>query len=194
MRIRHRKLFWPLLFVVGTTSAALVAVSAGAKLNIPSSLKAAAGTHAAPAQVPKLAPVVALASRAAKPPGIEIVTSTPNGFRPKEDPVTAAVKFDQSQQNPDAPRVDVIAILPTGFKPAQYTHPKGRFILAVLNRSGLEEVALELYREAGEKLHEVRVPRSKLDWSEDFDLHPGRYVLKEVNHPKWACEITVTPN
>lgn len=194
MRIRHRKLFWPLLFVVGTTSAALVAVSAGAKLNIRSSLKAAAGSHAAQAHVPKSASEVVLATRGAEPPGIKVVNSTTNGVRPEEDPIATAVNFDQSQQNPDAPRVDVIAILPTGFKPAQYTRPKGRFILAVLNRSGLEEVALELYREAGEKLREVRVPRSKLDWSEDFDLHPGRYILKEVNHPEWACEITVTPN
>ena len=89
--------------------------------------------------------------------------------------------------------VDLVAILPTGFEPAEYTRPSGRFLLDVENRSGLDEITLQLYRETGEKLREVRVPHSKLDWSDILDLHPGSYVLTEADHPDWTCHITITP-
>jgi hypothetical protein len=87
---------------------------------------------------------------------------------------------------------ELVTIRPHGFEPKEITRPKGRFILAVDNRSGLEEVNLRLDQVAGNRLHQVRVPREHLDWSEVFDLHPGNYVLTEANHPNWVCRITIT--
>ena len=87
---------------------------------------------------------------------------------------------------------ELIVIRPSGFEPSQVTRPAGRFILAVENRSGLDEVDLRLDREAGNRLQQVRVPRSKLDWSGVVDPPPGTYVLTEASHPDWSCRITIT--
>jgi hypothetical protein len=86
---------------------------------------------------------------------------------------------------------EIITIRPNGFEPSEITRPKGRFILAVDNRSGVEEVTLRLDRETGNREREVRVHRKKLDWREVFDLNPGRYTLTEANHPNWVCHITI---
>jgi hypothetical protein len=87
---------------------------------------------------------------------------------------------------------ELITITPRGFEPAEITRSKGRFLLAVDNRSGLDEVTLRLDRVAGNRLREVNVPRKELDWSEAFDLNPGQYVLSEANHPQWICRLTIT--
>lgn len=90
---------------------------------------------------------------------------------------------------------ELITINPTGFEPKEITRPKGEFILAVDNRSGLGEVFLQLERALpGDHLKDVRVSRKQLDWRERVDLDPGRYLLTEANHPGWACSITITAN
>lgn len=89
---------------------------------------------------------------------------------------------------------ELITITPAGFEPAVLTRPKGPFFLFVDNRSGLNSVSLRLDRVAGNRLHEVHVPREQLDWAEIFDLNPGEYVLSEADHPAWSCKITITPN
>jgi hypothetical protein len=80
----------------------------------------------------------------------------------------------------------------TGFEPKEINRPKGQFLLVVHNRSGVEEVNLRLDHEAGNRLHEVRVGRDRLDWRAPLDLHPGQYVLTEAGHPGWICRINVT--
>lgn len=94
--------------------------------------------------------------------------------------------------NQERVEAELITIRPTGFEPAQITRAGGRFVLAVDNRSGFEEVDLQLNRETGSREREALVHRKQLDWREFVDLPPGRYVLKEVNHPDWACLITIT--
>jgi len=90
-------------------------------------------------------------------------------------------------------KAEVIALRPHGFEPVQLTRRKGQFLLVVLNRSGVWEANYQLDRLAGNRLHEAKVPREKLDWHQVVDLTPGDYVLKETNHPGWICKITVTP-
>ena len=85
-----------------------------------------------------------------------------------------------------------ITLLHDGFEPDSITIPPKRFFLAVDNRSGLTEMALRLDRESGPLVHRVSIDHKKLDWSELFDLTPGRYVLSESNHPGVNCTITVT--
>jgi len=81
---------------------------------------------------------------------------------------------------------------PRGFEPTEITRPAGRFILVVNNRSWLEEIELRLEREDGNRVREVRRHKNKPDWRDVVDLPPGQYVLKEANHPDWACRITIT--
>lgn len=88
---------------------------------------------------------------------------------------------------------ELITVRPTGFEPAEITRPAGRFILAIDNRSGLEAVSLQLHRETGIKLHEVRIKRGKPDRSDLVNLPPGRYTLTESNNSDWVCHITITP-
>ncbi len=85
----------------------------------------------------------------------------------------------------------VITLHPSGFVPPQMQVANGRYLLLVLNRSGIRDLEFDLDREAGGRLHSVRDGRPK--WKERFDLTPGRYVLSVANHAEWKCVITVTP-
>ncbi len=100
---------------------------------------------------------------------------------------------NEAQDDSETIEAEIITIRSTGFEPTTITRDKGKFLLVVHNRSGLREVVLRLDREAGGRLHDVRVPREKLDWKTLVDLHPGRYVLTEANHADWVCQITITP-
>jgi len=43
-------------------------------------------------------------------------------------------------QDPQAPvQAELITVTPTGFEPSELTRPKGRFLLAIDNQSGLDE-------------------------------------------------------
>src|SRR5262245_20096215 len=89
-------------------------------------------------------------------------------------------------------QAELITLLPYGFMQATITRPKGPFVLAVDNRSGLDVMSLQLTREMGNKIHEVNVPGETLDWNKVIDLDTGRYVLSEINHPKWGCTLIIT--
>jgi hypothetical protein len=86
-----------------------------------------------------------------------------------------------------------ITLRPDGFEPAQITRPQGEFILAADNLSGLREVALILEHERGERVRERRVSLEQFKWRARLDLHPGRYVVREADHPGWTCVLTITP-
>ena len=86
-----------------------------------------------------------------------------------------------------------ITIHPNGFDPEEITRPAGEVMIAIDNRSGLEEVRLRLDREGGERLVDESVSRRKLDWRKRVNLTPGQYRLTEANHPDWQCLITITP-
>ena len=87
---------------------------------------------------------------------------------------------------------ELITITTIGFDPAEVTRPAGRFILAVDNRSGLEEVTIVLRDEGGHELLRERVPRETLDWSSTVDLASGSYLLSEADHQTWGCRLTLT--
>ena len=89
-------------------------------------------------------------------------------------------------------QAELITIVPHGFEPQELTRPRGRFLLMIDNRSGLETVTLRLTLEGGPRVREISVPREEPDWSEVIDLDPGRYLLTEANHSDWVCVITIT--
>jgi hypothetical protein len=86
----------------------------------------------------------------------------------------------------------LITIRPGGFDPQEIVHAKGKLLLSVDNRSGLQAVELRLDAERGSRLQAKRVPREELDWRELVDLNPGTYLLTEAAHPEWVCRIVVT--
>jgi len=95
-------------------------------------------------------------------------------------------------------QVELFTLHRYGFEPPEITRPKGQFIIAVNNHSGIEEVTLQLHRvtekDKLEKIAEKQVPSKQLYWMQQIDLLPGRYALVEASHEKWVSFITITPN
>jgi hypothetical protein len=88
---------------------------------------------------------------------------------------------------------ELVTITPTGFEPGDITRPHGRFLFAVDNRSGLDEVEMYLERETGARVHSSLTRKGKLAWREVLDLPPGTYILRAANDQSWHCRITLTP-
>ena len=96
-------------------------------------------------------------------------------------------------QGPQAPlQAELITITPTGFEPAELTRPKGRFLLAIDNQSGLDEVEFYFERETGGRVDVPLSRRGKIAWREIVDLTPGTYILRATNDESWRCRITIT--
>jgi hypothetical protein len=110
------------------------------------------------------------------------------------------------------PAARMITLTPRGFEPASIDVQAGKLLLAINNRAGTEEMALELSggvgdgagnkqaarillkknirdREATEQI--VRVPKEILNWRGIVDLESGRYTLRDTNHPEWTLTINV---
>jgi hypothetical protein len=87
---------------------------------------------------------------------------------------------------------EVITLRSTGFEPGEITRPASRFFILVENRTDIEAVNLQLNSQHGDRLHNVRMLRGGMDWTEMVDLRPGRYTLTEADHPEWVCRITIT--
>jgi hypothetical protein len=98
------------------------------------------------------------------------------------------------QSSPPGERIEasVITLRPSGFDPKVITRSEGPMILVVLNRAGLEDISLNLDRQAGNRLRAARVNRHKPRWGEVFNLSPGEYTLGVEGRPEWSCRITVT--
>jgi hypothetical protein len=101
---------------------------------------------------------------------------------------------------PDAEKRTIyqLALMPTGFVPPAFTCQEGKSLLVVDNRSGLEEMSLQLDREKDKdkdkvKIHDVKVNRKQLDWNKEFDLKAGTYTLSETGNPARTCVIHVLP-
>jgi len=90
------------------------------------------------------------------------------------------------------PEVEIVTLSDSGFDPAQITRHAGRILLAVNNKTSLEQLVLRLGQEGGRPLQEARLTRGGRNWRRTVDLTPGVYVLSEARHPDWVCHITVT--
>jgi len=99
----------------------------------------------------------------------------------------------QVQSTPERIEMESITLTPRGFEPSAITRPPGAFYIDVDNRSGLQdELTFRLDRVDGRRLHESRLPEGHLEWRQLVDLPPGRYVVKEADHPDWVCSVTIT--
>lgn len=87
--------------------------------------------------------------------------------------------------------VVIVSLFPTGFEPAEFTHPEGKFLFGVNNRTGLSDVTFQLVHESGRRDGQKRVLEEKI-WRKVIEPKPGRYVLRVAGHPEWRCEIMIT--
>jgi hypothetical protein len=106
--------------------------------------------------------------------------------------ITNSISATSTQRRVADFESELITITPHGFEPQEITRSQGRILLMVDNQSDLPATSLQLTREAGPLVNEMRVPREQPNWSEAIDLRPGRYVLTESDHPDWQCRITIT--
>lgn len=126
-------------------------------------------------------------------PGASSISVTEAPATPSKP--AAAASATQSGPNKTEPfTARIITIRRMGMEPREITCPKGRVLLAVHNRTGLDEVVLNVDRVGGSRLHQERLSSGKADWRVFANFTPGSYVLSEANHPEWSCNITVTPN
>ena len=107
----------------------------------------------------------------------------------KRSPSEAA-PLDQRSQAPV--QAELITVTPIGFEPSELTRPKGRFLLAIDNQSGLDEVEFYFERETGGRVNVPLSRRGKIAWREIIDLTPGTYVLRARNDESWRCRIRIT--
>jgi hypothetical protein len=111
-------------------------------------------------------------------------------FKRADAPPTEAATMDQGPQVPI--QAELITITATGFEPAELTRPKGKFLLAIDNRSGLDEVEFYFERETGGRVNVPLSRRGKLAWREIVDLPAGTYILRATNDQSWRCRLTIT--
>lgn len=111
-------------------------------------------------------------------------------------PVSTGASEKATARSADAPARSTILVVNLtrfGFEPSKRIIPAGRCLVAVANRSGLQEVDLQLSRKSGERLIAEKYPRGKRHWEKLLNLTPGDYALTVVGHPEWVLNITVNP-
>ena len=99
----------------------------------------------------------------------------------------------QGQRTDAEIQAEVVTATPIGFEPAEITRPQGRFLLAVDNATGLDDLNLYLERETGGRVNVALSRRGRLKWREIIDLPPGHYILRAANDENWRCKIILTP-
>ena len=86
---------------------------------------------------------------------------------------------------------ELITLRPSGFEPSQLSRLQGRFVLAVDNQTGLENLTLRLERGNGVVEQEVRLPGHRPRWRARLNLPAGDYFLKVAGHAGWVCRIRI---
>ena len=104
----------------------------------------------------------------------------------------SSAALSESDHRREQLEAEIVTITPTGFEPRELTRTQGRFILAIDNRSGLEEVQMYVERETGARVHSSLNRKGKLAWRDVIDLPPGVYVLRAAYEESWRCRITLT--
>ena len=101
--------------------------------------------------------------------------------------------------NPNVPEALTIVIRPEGFAQKVVRVPRGIYALGVFNRSGLDDLALELDRMPGRTIEGPAAERVSTGvaakrtarWLRRVTLTPGTHRLRVSNRPAWVCTIEV---
>src|SRR5437588_6709699 len=103
--------------------------------------------------------------------------------------VTASWRGSHAQVQP--PSEARTTLHSTGFDPAHVTCAAGHIKLAVANESGTDGLTLRMKRMGGDVVREDQMPAGSSEWTGEYDLSAGNYVLSEVNNPAWLFYVTV---
>ena len=103
-----------------------------------------------------------------------------------------SVNTAQVDSGAEGVEVELITLQPEGFEPSELTRPAGPFLLAFKNRSGQDDISLQVTVANGAREQTVRMPPGKHRSLNRLDLPPGQYVITEASHPEWVCRITLT--
>lgn len=97
------------------------------------------------------------------------------------------------QNEPSAPlRAVHFRITALGIEPAEQTLPSGRYLVAVDNDSGFNEVDIRIDRKGGPQVARSQLPIGRRKVRLFIDLTPGRYVLTDPGDSKRVSSFTVT--
>ena len=78
----------------------------------------------------------------------------------------------------------------TGFDPAHVTCAAGHIRLTVVKGSGTDALTLRMKRMGGDVVREDQVPAGPSEWTGEYDLAAGTYVLSDVNDPARLFYVT----
>ena len=87
--------------------------------------------------------------------------------------------------------VQLIDLTARGFEPSEIAREDGKFLLAVNNRSGIDNVMLQLTNERGTPVEGRRFSKTKT-WRKPLNLPPGDYLLSVEGHPQWVCRMNIS--
>jgi hypothetical protein len=107
------------------------------------------------------------------------------------NPATSTTMLFQGNSSATHLDAEHITLRSTGFEPSEITRPAGRFLLAVDNVTGMGEMSFRLLHHSGARLRDFPA-NGRFRLRQVVELPPGQYALVEVNHPNWACRITIT--
>lgn len=113
--------------------------------------------------------------------------TSPAGIAPQQ----IAARTSKAANAPQG--VVQLLLRPEGFDSQSLTIDTGKYILILLNRTGLENLALQVSRVVGnsEKPKDLMFKgMEKYRIDSLIDLTPGDYVIAVQGHPKWVCRIT----
>lgn len=111
-----------------------------------------------------------------------------------EPPIVLA----QRGGSPSIPiRAVVVELQPHGFVPQQIRQAPGAFVLVVYNRTGRNDISLELSNTAAgpraPKLVETWTTKRQRSTTPVLALPPGQYVLTEAHNPGRTLTLLITP-
>ena len=87
---------------------------------------------------------------------------------------------------------EVLTLRPAGFNPKQITRPPGHFLLVFENRSGIQDLTVQLSLENNSaRIISAPISRRVKGLRQLVDLPVGRYVLSVADHPQWTCVINI---
>lgn len=77
----------------------------------------------------------------------------------------------------------------SGFTPASVSCRAGEVLLVIDDESGTAGLTFRLTRANGDIIADYELPRGVYQLRQQISLQPGKYAMKELNHPDWVLWI-----
>jgi hypothetical protein len=81
---------------------------------------------------------------------------------------------------------------PRGFEDEAIDLPAGRYVLAVRNASGIDNLSFSIGTSGTSPLA-AGTARAGTSFDTTVTLEPGTLTITEASHPLWQCQINVEP-